>query len=80
MGGLGVAGMQGILGAADGAETDGQGRGETVGVVSLGGVGVGSHFGSGRVGSAGATGTADDGGAAPAPVWHCGLFGWSHAG
>src|SRR2546421_10945932 len=81
-GGVGVAGAQGTVGTA-GGETEGQGKGDSVGA---GGVGVFRHFGKGRLGSdgsAGSVGATAAGGAWPTPVWHCG-FGlaltWSQAG
>src|SRR5205823_4086220 len=48
-GGVGVAGAQGTVGTA-GGETEGQGKGDSVGA---GGVGVFRHFGKGRLGSDG---------------------------
>ena len=55
LGGVGVGGMQGTLGVADGV-TLGHGNGDSVGVASFGGVGVGMQLGSGRLGSDGSTG------------------------
>ena len=74
--------MQGTVGTA-GGETEGQGMAGSVGVVSFGGVGVGTQFGKGRLGSDGTAGRVTAAGACPVPVWHWGLavaLTWSQAG